>query len=119
MGYTGAKAARFKVDFINEFNKREDMLKSDDYILMRSQQILHGKMKALESELYQHKEIIDIHYEKKDVNVIDALNNVLSKGISVMEKQIELSYQQSELIKKEIERMNKEVERLNNLNKVK
>lgn len=36
MGYTGVKAAKFKVDFINEFNKREDMLKSDDYILFRA-----------------------------------------------------------------------------------
>jgi Rha family phage regulatory protein len=58
MGYTGAKAAQFKVDFINEFNKREDMLKSDDYILMRSQEILQSKMKQLESKLYQYEERI-------------------------------------------------------------
>ena len=58
MGYTGAKAAQFKVDFINEFNKREDMLKSDDYILMRSQEILQSKMRQLESKLYQYEERI-------------------------------------------------------------
>ena len=37
MGYTGKKAGEFKEMFINEFNKREMMLKSDDYILARSQ----------------------------------------------------------------------------------
>ena len=36
MGYTGDKAGQFKEMFINEFNKREMMLKSDDYILARS-----------------------------------------------------------------------------------
>lgn len=60
MGYTGAKAAKFKVDFINEFNKREDMLKSDEYILMRSQQILQQNFKALEMDLYRHKELIEV-----------------------------------------------------------
>ena len=60
MGYTGAKAAKFKVDFINEFNKRENMLKSDEYILMRSQQILQNNFKALEMDLYRHKEIIEV-----------------------------------------------------------
>ena len=31
MGYTGTKAGEFKERFINEFNKREAMLKNDDY----------------------------------------------------------------------------------------
>lgn len=35
MGYTGAKAGQFKEMFIAEFNMREAMLKSDDYILAR------------------------------------------------------------------------------------
>lgn len=68
MGYTGAKAAKFKVDFINEFNKREDMLKSDEYILMRSQQILQQNFKALEMDLYRHKEIIEV--QNKEIKAI-------------------------------------------------
>lgn len=60
MGYTGAKAARFKVDFINEFNKREDMLKSDDYILFRASQIQEKKILALEAELSQKQQVLEI-----------------------------------------------------------
>lgn len=53
MGYTGEKAAEFKETFILEFNKRDSMLKSDDYILLRSQEILTNRMKALEMVLEQ------------------------------------------------------------------
>lgn len=50
MGYTGEKAGEFKERFINEFNRREAMLKSDDYILMRSMQILQGRIKTIEAD---------------------------------------------------------------------
>lgn len=60
MGYTGAKAAQFKVNFINEFNKRESLLKSDDYILMRSREIMERKMIALESELTHKQRVIEV-----------------------------------------------------------
>lgn len=50
MGYTGAKAGEFKERFINEFNKREALLKNDDYILMRSQQILQKRVENLQAE---------------------------------------------------------------------
>lgn len=60
MGYTGAKAAKFKVDFINEFNKREDMLKSDDYILFRAAQIQEKKILALENELSIKQQVLEI-----------------------------------------------------------
>lgn len=51
MGYTGAKAGEFKEKFISEFNKREMMLKDDDYILMRSQQILQKRVEAAEQRV--------------------------------------------------------------------
>lgn len=51
MGYTGAKAGEFKERFINEFNKREALLRSDDYILMRSQQILKKRIADAEAEI--------------------------------------------------------------------
>ena len=53
MGYTGAKAGEFKERFINEFNRREFLLKDDDYILMRSQQILQKRLEASEEKIKQ------------------------------------------------------------------
>lgn len=53
MGYTGAKAGEFKEMFIAEFNKREALLKSDDYILMRSQQILQKRIEVAEQKVRQ------------------------------------------------------------------
>lgn len=71
MGYTGTKAAEFKEKFISEFNKREMMLKDDDYILMRSQQILQKRVeaaeqrvKALETDNASKEETISIQAEK-------------------------------------------------------
>ena len=53
MGYSGQKAGEFKESFIAEFNKREALLKSDDYILMRSQQILIQRVEAQEATIKQ------------------------------------------------------------------
>lgn len=58
MGYTGDKAGQFKEMFINEFNKREMMLKSDDYILARSQEILHNRLQLAEKQLELAQETI-------------------------------------------------------------
>lgn len=51
MGYTGAKAGEFKERFINEFNKRDMLLKNDDYILARSQEILKNRLQAMSQQL--------------------------------------------------------------------
>ena len=56
MGYTGAKAGEFKEKFINEFNRREALLKDDDYILMRSQQILQTRVEIAEQKIRQLEE---------------------------------------------------------------
>ena len=53
MGYNGAKAGEFKERFINEFNKCEALLRDEDYILMRSQQILQKRLEASEERLRQ------------------------------------------------------------------
>lgn len=60
MGFTGTKALQFKMEFLGAFNKMESLLNSDDYILMRSQQILQKrveeaeqKVKALEADNQQ------------------------------------------------------------------
>ena len=71
MGYTGTKAGEFKERFINEFNRREFLLKDDDYILMRSQQILQKrleaseeKIKQLESQAEQQQETIELQQQE-------------------------------------------------------
>lgn len=56
MGYTGEKAGQFKERFINEFNKREKLLKSEDYILLRSQEILNNRVKLMEAKVAQLEE---------------------------------------------------------------
>lgn len=56
MGYTGEKAGQFKEKFINEFNKREQLLKSEDYILLRSQEILNNRVKLMEAKVAQLEE---------------------------------------------------------------
>ena len=50
MGYTGAKAGEFKERFINEFNKREALLKNDDFIVQKALAILSERVKVIESE---------------------------------------------------------------------
>jgi len=58
MAYTGRKAGRFKEMFIKEFNRREALLKNDDYILNRAMGILSDRIRALESTVDKSKSII-------------------------------------------------------------
>jgi anti-repressor protein len=59
MGYTGEKAAQFKEMYIREFNKYEAMLKSDEYILARAQEISQQKMKMLEESVAKQQTLIE------------------------------------------------------------
>lgn len=58
MGFTGAKALNYKLEFIEAFNKMEAMLTSDEYILMRSRQILEQKVSMLEARTEAQTKII-------------------------------------------------------------
>lgn len=69
MGYTGQKAAKFKEDFIIAFNKMEALLNSDDYILMRSQQILTNRVNLLEDE---NRRLIEDNRKQEERLRIDA-----------------------------------------------
>lgn len=60
MGYTGPKAGEFKESYIFEFNKREEMLKSDDYILFRAAEIQKKKISELENKLNLKDQILEI-----------------------------------------------------------
>ena len=50
MGYTGEKAGEFKERFIFEFNKREALLKNDDFIVQKALSILGERVKGIEAE---------------------------------------------------------------------
>ena len=84
MGYTGAKAAKFKVEFINEFNKREDMLKSDDYILFRAAQIQEKKILALENSLIQKQQVVD--HQQKQIETLQPKAELMDKVMDCGEK---------------------------------
>jgi len=60
MGYTGGKAAEFKEKFINEFNKREALLKNDDFILSRALTILNERTKLLEAEVSKKEQQLEL-----------------------------------------------------------
>lgn len=79
MGYTGDKAGQFKEMFINEFNKREMMLKSDDYILARSQEILNNRLRLAEQQLQAAQKQIELQDEqiKQAAPKVQYVDNVL------------------------------------------
>lgn len=60
MGYTGERAAQFKEQFIAEFNKRELMLNSDEYILARAYQISIKSIKSLEERLSNKEKQLEL-----------------------------------------------------------
>lgn len=55
MGFTGERALEFKMKFLQAFNAMGQMLSSDEYILMRSQQI----MKRLNDQLSQKVQMLE------------------------------------------------------------
>ena len=60
MGYTGTKAAEFKEKFISEFNKRESLLKNDDYILEKAFSIMASRTKLLEAQIEAKNERLQL-----------------------------------------------------------
>lgn len=94
MGYTGDKAGEFKEQFINEFNKREMMLKSDDYILARSQEILHNRLQLAEKQLELAQETITTQNEQLKLQapkvkyVDDVLQSVNTYTSTQMSKEL-------------------------------
>lgn len=60
MGYNGEKAGQFKEKFIAEFDKRDALLKNDDYILARSREIMEKRINLLEQQMYQKDEQLQL-----------------------------------------------------------
>lgn len=79
MGYTGEKASTFKEKFITEFNKREALLKNDDYIIGRAMSVLSDRAKALEQQIQQKEERIQLqeHVIKEAAPKVEYYNEVL------------------------------------------
>ena len=90
MGYTGKKAGEFKEMFINEFNKREMMLKSDDYILARSQEILHNRLLLAEKQLEAAQATINSQSAqlKAQASKVEYTDNVLNSTNTYTSTQI-------------------------------
>lgn len=64
MGFTGREALKFKMDFLEAFNKMETLLNSDDYILGRSQEILQNRLQAAHQQLQMAQGTIDVQQEQ-------------------------------------------------------
>jgi Rha family phage regulatory protein len=64
MGYTGEKAGEFKEKFIREFNKREALLKDDDYIIHRAFNLLTERSKMLEQQLEQKEQQLQLQQKE-------------------------------------------------------
>ncbi len=83
MGYTGEKAGQFKEMFINEFNKRELMLNSDEYILIRASQIQQKTIKMLEEKIQEQKPMIAAFNRVIDAATtytLDTVSDILNIG---------------------------------------
>jgi Rha family phage regulatory protein len=99
MGYTGEKAAQFKEQFIAEFNKRELMLKSDEYILSRAFEIATKRMKSLEAQLYEKDEKLKLTeaINKENEPKVQYYNEVLTSEtgypITIIAKDLGMSAQ--------------------------
>jgi Rha family phage regulatory protein len=57
MGYSGEKALRFKLDYLNAFNQMESLMKNDDYIISRAMNIMQQKIESAKEtiELQSHQ----------------------------------------------------------------
>lgn len=80
MGYTGAKAGEFKEKFINEFNKREALLKNDDFILSRALTILNERTKSLEAQVSLKTQQLELADQtiKQQAPMVKAFHEVIS-----------------------------------------
>lgn len=94
MGYTGAKAGEFKERFINEFNKREAMLKSDDYILMRSEQILKKRIEDMEqrNRMLEEQNEQQAQQIKQDAPKLQIFNDYITSEGTLTTTQIAKEY---------------------------
>ena len=68
MGFTGKDALKFKLDFIDAFNKMDALLKSDDYILARSQEILQNRLQAAQQQLQIAKGTIE--HQQEEIKIL-------------------------------------------------
>ena len=99
MGFTGEKAAKFKEDFIREFDNREQLLKNDDYIIGRAMSVLSERSKLLEQQLRQKDEQLLLSNEiievsKPKVEYYDTVlqsNRLISTTTTTIAKELGMS----------------------------
>lgn len=87
MGYTGEKAAKFKVTYINAFNVLGQLIQSDDFIIKRYNEVMQRRLEEAVKQiktLQQHNEALEVQTEKqKDIIIqsapkVDYYDNVLA-----------------------------------------
>lgn len=64
MGFTGKEAINFKLEFMAAFNQMENMLKSDDYILARSQEILNTRLQLATQKVQMLESTVEKQVEQ-------------------------------------------------------
>lgn len=75
MGFTGERAGEFKEKFIAEFDKRDSLLKNDDYIIGRAISVLSERQRLLEQQILQKDEQIEVAKPK-----VEYYDNVLQSS---------------------------------------
>lgn len=70
MGFTGAKALQFQLDFINEFNRMEQVLKQQQEIPTSPMDFIRVMFEAVEKQDQQVKQIVsDVEFLKSEVKI--------------------------------------------------
>lgn len=85
MGYTGEKAGQFKETFINEFNKRDSLLKNDDFILSEAQRILFERVESFKIQLKQKDERLKLQAHEIEMAApkVEYHDNVLQSDSAI------------------------------------
>lgn len=85
MGYNGKKAGQFKETFINEFNKRDALLKNPDYIISQAMSIMFERVKSVEQQLKQKEERLQLqeHEIRIAAPKVEYYDNVLQSDSKI------------------------------------
>lgn len=85
MGYNGNKAAQFKETFINEFNKRDALLKNPDYIISQAMSIMFERVKSVEQQLKQKEERLQLQEHEIQIAApkVEYYDNVLQSDSKI------------------------------------
>ncbi|MGL5383710.1 MAG: Rha family transcriptional regulator [Culicoidibacterales bacterium] len=120
MGFTGAKALQFQLDFINEFNRMEQVLKQQQEIPTNPMDFLKVMFAAVDQQQAAVNEIAkDVNYLKSEVRIEasekSAIDHQVSKRVyKVMSKHMLCNY--SEISKMLFAEIGRDIKRIAGVN---